>query len=251
MRAAAIACGVYGSFFIFYSGYKKGNAQNTGENSSKVAQSFNGKLELTGSDLERMVTKPGSEGANIQLNKVVALAGLTLSGMAAIPESIAWQGMVDTRKSTLQLGTGSLICHVGYSLAHYYKLFDGPAYPASLAQPGLSLDLHKLANANAKPALTYERTALIAGAAGIAIYTAAAFEVGPAAARVDLSVVGSQSSDVLAAASILGLTHFYFMETSSGSPQDLPVRPWGYLGFVVPSVAVGIWLAHKVQKVLC
>ena len=84
-RAVAIACGVYGSYFIFYSGcprtaavlalidprrYKKGNAKNTGEGSSKLAQSFNGHFEYTGSDLHKMVSKPGSEGANIQLNKV-------------------------------------------------------------------------------------------------------------------------------------------------------------------------------------
>ena len=52
--------------------YKKGNAKNTGEGSSKLAQSFNGHFEYTGSDLNKMVSSPGSEGANIQLNKVQA-----------------------------------------------------------------------------------------------------------------------------------------------------------------------------------
>jgi len=249
-RAVAIACGVYGSYFIFYSGYKKGNAKNTGEGSSKLAQSFNGHFEYTGSDLHKMVSSPGSEGANIQLNKVVALAGLTLAGMAALPPCMVWKGMPDTRKITLQLGTGSLVCHVAYSLVHYYKLFRGPAVPASLSQPGLGLDLTKLAAADAKPALGYERVAIIAGSAGMALYAAAAFEMGPVAAAVDASLTGSNGADVLATAGILGLTHFYFMETSSGTPKDLPVRPWGYMGFIVPSVAVGIWAAHKIQKML-
>ena len=59
---------------------------------------------------------------------------------------------------------------------------------------------------------------------------------------------GSQMiGDQLAMATAAGMAHFYFIETPDGTPQSLPVRPWGYVAFLVPGIGVGAWVMKRLS----
>ena len=204
LRVAAIACGTYGSFFLLYSGYRKPAPQSTG------LDTFNGSLDPV-EELPKIFApeKLGGLHSNRQLNKVAALAGLTLSGMAALPEKLVWEGMQNERLAVLRIGVASLGAHILYSIASFYKWNP--------------INMLKGAGKN----LRFEQLALVAGNLAFGGYIRNA--------RGDLE------GDALSVASLLGMTHFYLMETKSGLPEDLPVRPWGYVAFLVPGIAVGLW----------
>ena len=118
-----------------------------------MQQSFSGEMAL-GAELGRIFgnvfnndpkAKADKEFAQRGINKVLALAGLTLTGSAAIPQSLAWESSPLTRKAVLSIGVGSLGLHVLYSVWDFY---------------GLSLSKLWAAKAKGK---TYEKTAIVAG----------------------------------------------------------------------------------------
>eukprot|EP00656_Telonema_subtile_P013070 TRINITY_DN16631_c0_g1_i1.p1 TRINITY_DN16631_c0_g1~~TRINITY_DN16631_c0_g1_i1.p1 ORF type:complete len:238 (-),score=71.55 TRINITY_DN16631_c0_g1_i1:295-1008(-) len=221
-KAAALAAGVYGSFFLLYSGYKKGSQLNK----TPVQASFSGEMDVC-AQLTDIFGKLTHKSAHRQVNKVVALAGLTLSGAAAIPRSLLWNELPLTREFTLKIGLGSLGVHVVYSVYDYYH--------ASVS---------KLWEANCKPSHKYETLALVAGSGAMATFAWAAQGL-PGLAHTPQLLNSENVGDALVAASVAGMAHFYFIETATGKPQDLPVRPWGYVAFVVPSIAAGAWAAKK------
>ena len=120
-----------------------------------MCQSFSGRLTLK-EELSRIFgnifntgdsakNKADKQYARRGVNKVLALAGLTLTGAAAIPATLVWEGQPLTRKATLSMGLGSLGAHVLYSVSEFYD-----------ASPS------KLLAANAK-GKKFEGTALVAG----------------------------------------------------------------------------------------
>jgi len=213
--AAAIVSGTYCSYFILYSGYKKNSPADKG------LATFNGSLAL-GELLPPMLgpSALGSKASNRQLNKVWALAGLTLSGLASLPEQLAWKGMGQERNYVLQGGVGSLVLHVSYSFASYYNF-----------------NPMKLLRGEGK-SMPFEQLAVAAGSLSISCFTWAAWKVG---VLKFLPSAQADDSKLLAIAGLAGMTHFYFMETRSGLPGDLPVRPWGYWAFIMPALAAGLW----------
>eukprot|EP00755_Sulcionema_specki_P006840 Sspe_Gene.36584::Locus_17675_Transcript_1_1_Confidence_1.000_Length_998::g.36584::m.36584 len=50
---------------------------------------------------------------------------------------------------------------------------------------------------------------------------------------------GTRNSDnLIGAGLLLGLLHFFFIETPTGYFKDLPVRPFGYTAMIVPTLAL-------------
>lgn len=210
MRAAAVVCGTYGSYFLLYSGYKKPKPQSTG------LEAFKGSFDING-ELSKILgpSKLGGAHSNHQLNKVAALAGLTLSGMAALPADLVWKDKELERCLVLRVGAASLGAHILYSLGEFYKWSP-----------------MKVLRGEGKN-MRFELLGFCFGCAAFRQFILSA--LGPA---------GKLSGDALVAGSALGALHFYFMETRSGLPQDLPVRPWGYVAFLVPGLAVGLYASR-------
>jgi len=214
-RAAGIVVAVYLSFFLFYSGYKKSSPTDKG------FTSFKGSMDITG-ELGKIFCPAAliSGASNKQLNKVAALGGLVLCGLASLPGQLAWKGWSMERGYVLKSGAVSLVLHMMYSVVGFYKLSP-----------------MKLLKGQGKN-LKFEQLALVAGSCSLSAFVWSAFRYG------FLQFLGFGPKDdpkILAAACLLGVTHFYFMETKSGLVEDLPVRPWGYIAFIVPTAAVCLW----------
>lgn len=216
LRAAGIAGGVYGSFFLFYSGYKKPNAGAK----LRGLEAFKGSFDIPG-ELKKIFAPSnlGSSHSNRQLNKVAGLAGLTLAGLAALPESVMWEGRGQERVGVLRIAAASLVVHIIYSFQSFYKLS-----PVKLLK-GQGKDMK------------FEQVATAAGSGAIGALLYATVFGGEGTRKL----ASAESADLLGVASLLGFVHFYFIETKDGTPLNLPVRPWGYLAFVVPAVAAGMW----------
>eukprot|EP00658_Telonema_sp_P-2_P082473 TRINITY_DN872_c0_g1_i5.p1 TRINITY_DN872_c0_g1~~TRINITY_DN872_c0_g1_i5.p1 ORF type:complete len:228 (+),score=55.79 TRINITY_DN872_c0_g1_i5:129-812(+) len=204
---------------VLYSGYNKGK-QLPGK--SKVHASFTG--DFTVADNLKRIFGKADKFSKRQLNKVVALAGLTLTGAASIPRSVCWEAWPSTRWNVFLVGAGSLAAHTAYSVVDYYG-----------ASPT------KVLEANAKSGHKYEWVALLAGSVA---------QLGYGWVRWRHGALSDAAGDLLVAATTAGVIHFYLIETSSGKPEDLPVRPWGYVAFAVPAVSLTAWIANQLSRSL-
>lgn len=215
VRAAAIVCGTYGSYFLFYSGWKKPSSTSQG------LEPFKGTWEPQ-NELPKIFAPAnlGSQPSNRQLNKVAALCGLSMGGMCALPDDM-WKGMAQERTTVLKVATGSLLAHFAYSFVSFYEY-----NPIALIK----------GEATGKK---FEQLAVLCGSVSQLAFVWAAYKVGIGKL---IGLNASQDAQVLLAASALGVTHFYFMETKTGLPGNLPVRPWGYWSFIMPLAAVGLGL---------
>lgn len=212
-RAFSIVSAVFISFFILYSGYRKVTPIDKG------LSTFKGWLDFEDT-LPKIFGELGSFTSNRQLNKVAALAGFTLCGLASLPGDMVWKGWSAERQYVLKAGVTSLFLHMSYSILSFYSL--NPI--RMLRGRGKHMKLEQLAT--------------FAGSCALTLFTWCSFRFG---FLEFLGLQASYDSRTLAFACLLGMVHFYGMETRSGMPKDLPVRPWGYVPFIVAAVAVALW----------
>merc|ERR1719476_142421 len=184
----------YASYFLFYTAYDKGSRTQKPDLLADV-----------------LLARKGLFHTNRQVNKVLALAGLTLASFAALP---AWMPLAEARAGLARPALLSLGAHFFYSWYSFLKLS-----PTWFANGGAKKSTH-----------TYEAAALRMGAAGLSLMIADSVCQRDALAGAKWFLPGSLA---------LGLGHFYFIETPDGTPQALPVRPWGYLAFYAPLLALG------------
>ena len=154
-----------------------------------------------------------------QINKVVALSSLTIAGTALVPNPLS-EGC---ERPLLKIATGMGLVHTVTSLAIFYG-FD----------PRIMLR-------GEGKSVKGEQLALVSGILGLWLFCEEAIK------SEDVADTRARASY---AAAFLALLHFYFIETPTGLPQDLPVRPYGYLAFVASIAAVAYQGPADIAKVL-
>jgi hypothetical protein len=183
------------SFFTLYSMYSK----STGKLDPKQLKQIFGFENVTFSLKE--------------INKVLALAGLTILGVSCAPKDL----LGDASGAVLREHATSLL--VSHSLYSTYEFYD--------------LSATKLWVNNKR------RLAIIAGQAALSMV---AMETFPAlcGGKTTSELTGQTQTAILSVSLALGSAHFYFMEIKPGPYQGkLAIRPWGYVAAVGAAVGLG------------
>ena len=144
-----------------------------------------------------------------QLNKVGGLASLTIAGVALIPGRLS----AGCEQQLLKIASGVGIVHAVASVWQYY---------------GFSMT--KMLQGKGK-GYRFEVPALAFGTAGLFFMFEAAF--------LKNDVSAEKRARGAYAALLLTVLHFFYIETKTGLPQDLPIRPYGYMAFITSLTALG------------
>ena len=150
-----------------------------------------------------------------QINKVVGLVSLTTLGVGYAPENSLNKGC---EQNLLKSGVILGLIHAFMSSTLYYK--NNPI---------------AMINGRGKN-VAFEVPALILGITASSILTSKALN------KVFIK------DDLTYFALAMAIVHFYFIETPTGKPQDLPVRPYGYMAFISSLFAVGSHVAAKLTN---
>ncbi|GBG32064.1 Hypothetical Protein FCC1311_082892 [Hondaea fermentalgiana] len=172
--------------------------------------------------LDVVAVRKSADHSAVEMNKVLALAGLTTLGVSLSPYAI---DVVDTPYDLTVASTVMLSVHSMYSV---YKYYGSPNIPEASSFLNIVED-----------AKSESSSGQVAFKRKVSVLTGMA-----AAGILDAWLLGFMPMSYGSAISALtlGTLHFYFMEvTYNGS---LAVRPFGFLAFAVPIVS-GIGLAVR------
>eukprot|EP00127_Corallochytrium_limacisporum_P005435 Clim_evm4s205 gene=Clim_evmTU4s205 len=160
----------------------------------------------------------------VQWNKVISLAGLTGLAFVFTP---GFDRICDTA-SLLTVSSILLQIHAAYSIFKYY---GSPNIPEIQTFPKAFNEMN--AKSPKERLVAKRKLSIVLGSIGNAMLLL--FELG------FLTVTQAAGLAVTA----VGVTHFYFMEVDF--KDKLQVRPWGYLAFFAPAVAliVGPYILAK------
>ena len=181
---------VYAAFFIFYTGYNK--------SSRKI--DFNLLFSV-------LFFQKGAEFTLMEVNKVLALAGLTLLGLSAIVQGVLWHAAI------------SLWLHWGISLAKYYGSSKLPGADKFASLPGDLLGGKNRGETMKKLSFVFGFLAQMA----LLNY---------------LGFIPINVGSIFLFAIFFGIAHFLLME--SDTSFNLKVRPAGYVALFIPLVVLVI-----------
>eukprot|EP01064_Diplonema_japonicum_P027645 TRINITY_DN4036_c1_g1_i1.p1 TRINITY_DN4036_c1_g1~~TRINITY_DN4036_c1_g1_i1.p1 ORF type:complete len:234 (+),score=80.94 TRINITY_DN4036_c1_g1_i1:66-704(+) len=153
---------------------------------------------------EILFVKKGMKHSVNQMNKVLGLTALTVGGVALIPSEVT----NNCQKGLLTIAAGFASVHAVLSSYIFY-----------------GFNPKKMILGQGKPQIPAEIPALIFGMAGIYGIITQSFNT-------------SVRTPAAYAALFLSLLHFYFIETPTGLPQDLPCRPYAYTSVVASGSAL-------------
>jgi hypothetical protein len=191
-----ITGGVVASYFVLYSAYDKKSATLKPEMLTKIFGFSNLNFSLR------------------EINKVLALAGLTVFGMSFAAEPLFALGAASSTAFQEQ-AAGLLVAHGIYSTISFY-----------------GGDFMK------KYVKNKRNMAIVMGDVALSVVAAEAFL---GSSSLSQSVQDVSKETVLAASLLLGTLHFYFMEISPGPyTGTLKVRPYGFVAFGASALALGI-----------
>mmetsp|Transcript_18417 Transcript_18417/g.58734 ORF Transcript_18417/g.58734 Transcript_18417/m.58734 type:complete len:214 (-) Transcript_18417:137-778(-) len=174
--------------------------------------------------LDVLLFRKGADHTLVQVNKVISLTGLTTLSVALLPGAAQ---VVQSPAELLTQSGGLLAAHSLYSLFKYY---GSPNIPYLSTFPQILADFR---SEKSKDQVAFaRRVSLLAGSAALTLVTC--FELGT------LPLSAMLAKDTL----LLGVLHFYMMEIDY--KKQLQVRPFGYLAFAAPAMAIvwngGRWL---------
>lgn len=197
-----------GSYLAFYTAYDKKTKTLNSQNVTDV-----------------LLGAKGVDHTLVQLNKVLALSGLTQLALVFMPGADSY---VDTDQLRLA-STVMLVAHAGYSAYRYYDSAKIPrlsTFTAFFDQVRSEKPIEKL--------LAQRKVSLVLGAAAINLLEAWALMQAPYG-------LTPKTSGLLVLS--LSTLHFYFIEVDVKG--GLPVRPYGYLAFLSAGIsgAAGLTVA--------
>ena len=160
--------------------------------------------------------RKGADHSLVQWNKVISLVALTNLGMAVTP---GFDYFVDSTGDLITTSTLFIMLHFVYSLIKYYNT---PNIPVISSFPSIATNL---ASSKKKTQLIGKRkiSAISASIASSLTYLWLFDYLSITSASVILTLVSA-------------LSHFYYMEIDF--KDVLHVRPFGYLAFLTPTIAI-------------
>jgi hypothetical protein len=188
----AVTTGIVGSYFILYSSYDKKSATIKPEMLAKIFGFSNVTFSLR------------------EINKVLALAGLTVFGLSFAPAVVSLEA---DAASILQTHAASLLlAHGLYSTGSFYGFDPVKKYVENK-----------------------RNLAIVMGDTALGLLFAET-QYSSVSKAIDVS-----KENVLTASIILGTVHFYLMEITPGPfTGKLKVRPYGFVAFGASALALGI-----------
>uniref|UniRef100_A0A7S3V3M0 Uncharacterized protein n=1 Tax=Aplanochytrium stocchinoi TaxID=215587 RepID=A0A7S3V3M0_9STRA len=214
--ALLLSGGVIGSYLIGYTAYSKTNKTLEWESLKEV-----------------VCVKKGLDHTAVQLNKVLALSGLTQLGLAFIPGAMDTIGV--NQQDLAALSTYMLVSHGAYSIYRYYA---SAKMPRISTFPRIFTEAFSSAASTIEKLMAKRKFALLCGTACSALMYAYLLDDGTyihSRTKVPVDALQEHAPEICGVLS-LGLLHFYFMEVDAKGA--LPVRPYGLLALITPSVAL-------------
>jgi len=166
--------------------------------------------------LDVLLARKGFDHTLVQLNKVISLVGLTLLGLPFTPFI---SSLITDTRTELTEACYLLSIHSMYSTYKYYGSKNIPEIQRFVTILEDNVSSNSATNLEGK-----RKISLICGACAATFLDAFYFEMLP----INPLLVASML--------VFGLVHFYYMEIDFRG--SLQVRPFGYLAFVVPSIAL-------------
>jgi len=163
-----------------------------------------------------LVARQGFDAAAVEWNKVLSLAGLTNLGLSFMP---GIEQVVSDSRSLMRISTAMLLGHSIYSIFKYY---GSPNIPTVSSYVDLGQEIK---SDRARDIVAVKRKiSVLCGLAGQVVIEGIALDLISLSPLPIVSALG------------FGVAHFYFMEVDYKGA--MAVRPFGYVAFVGPILAV-------------